>query len=245
MTNRCPLCHKHPVDISIYDMDRTITRGGTWTPWLLFWARREAPWRLLLAPLLLLAIAAYAVRAISRARLKELGHRLLMGRHIPRARLVAAADAYAATVIADNVHAGALAQLAADRAAGRRLVLATASNEYYVGSIARLLGMDDVIATASRWEDDRLHHRLGGDNCYGAAKRVLIEAFLQRHSLGSARLDFYSDHESDAPVFDLAIASGGMAVAANPSPRLRRLAQARGWRIVDWGPNATHWFERA
>ena len=37
--------------INIYDMDRTITRGGTWTPWLLFWVRREAPWRVVLVPL--------------------------------------------------------------------------------------------------------------------------------------------------------------------------------------------------
>jgi HAD superfamily phosphoserine phosphatase-like hydrolase len=233
------------VDISIYDMDRTITRGGTWTPWLLFWARREAPGRLLLAPLLLIGIAAYTMRAISRARLKELGHRLLMGRHIERGRLVAAADAYAETVLAENVHPGALAQIAADRAAGRRLVLATASNAYYVTSIARALGMDGVVATESRWVEDMLHHRLGGDNCYGDAKRVLIEAFLRRESLGDARLNFYSDHESDAPMFDLAEASGGTAFAANPSPRLRMMAAQRGWEIVEWGPTKARWFERA
>ncbi len=233
------------MSISIYDMDRTITRGGTWSPWLIFWARREAPWRLALVPLLLLALAAYAMKLISRARLKEIGHRLLMGRHIARQRLVAAADAYAVTVLAGNVHAGALAQIAADRAAGRRLVLATASNEYYVAAIARRLGMDDVIATASRWDDDRLHHRLGGDNCYGDAKRLLIEAFLAREALLGQQLTFYSDHVSDRPVFDLALQTGGEAVAANPSPRLRKLASERGWRIVDWGAPKASWFERA
>ncbi len=233
------------MSISIYDMDRTITRGGTWTPWLVFWARREAPWRLALVPLLLLALLAYATRLISRARLKELGHRLLMGRHIARLRLLAAADVYAESVLAENVHQGALAQIALDRAAGRRLVLATASNEYYVGAIARKLGMDDVIATASRWEDDRLHHRLGGDNCYGDAKRLLIEVFLAREGLLGQPLTFYSDHVSDQPVFELALQTGGEAVAANPSPRLRKLASERGWRIVDWGSSKASWFERA
>lgn len=231
--------------ISIYDMDRTVTRRGTWTPWLVFWARREAPWRLLLAPLLGLALAGYALKLIDRARLKEWGHRLLMGRFVARDRLVAAAEAYAARVIADDVFPGALTQIAADRAAGERLVLATASNEYYVRAIAARLGIDDVIATASRWHDDRLHHRLGGDNCYGEAKRLLVEGWLARHGLGGATLRFHSDHVSDLPLFELAVASGGEAVAANPSPALRQLAVARGWRIVDWGRPAPSFFERA
>ena len=196
-------------------------------------------------PLLGLALIGYALKLMSRSRLKELGHQLLMGRHIPRARLAAAATAYADAVLAGNVHAGALAQLAKDRAAGRRLVLATASNEYYVGAIARKLGMNDVIATASRWEEDRLHHRLGGDNCYGDVKRVLIEAFLEREGLAGSPIYFYSDHQSDAPVFELAEESGGAAFATNASPKLRRLAQLRGWQIVDWGPSKGSWFERA
>jgi phosphoserine phosphatase len=129
--------------------------------------------------------------------------------------------------------------------AGRRLVLATASNEYYVAAIASLLGMDDVIATASRWEDDRLHHRLGGDNCYGEVKRVLVEAFLERERLAGAPIYFYSDHHSDAPVFALAEETGGAAIATNASPKLRALAQLRGWQIVDWGPPERSWFERA
>lgn len=233
------------MQIAIYDMDRTITRSGTWTPWLLFWARREAPWRLLLAPLLLVALAAYALKQIPRARLKEIGHRLFMGRRVSRQRLVAAADAFADATIRDNVFAGALAQIAADRAAGLKLVLATASNEYYVGAIAARLGFDATIATASRWTEDRLHHRLGGENAYGDAKRILVAAWMSRHDLAGAAFRFYSDHVSDAPLFEAAAASGGEAVAANPSAALRQLATARGWRIVDWGVPKHSIFERA
>lgn len=231
--------------ISIYDMDRTITRGGTWTPWLIFWARREAPLRLLLAPLLAGALAGYALGLVTRAGLKEAGHRLLMGRHIARPRLLAAAEAYAARVLADAVFPGALAQIAADRAAGCRLVLATASNEYYVRAIAARLGIIDVVATASRWQDDRLDHRLGGDNCYGEAKARQVAAWLSREGLAGAAFRFTSDDDSDLPLFELAVASGGEAVAANPSAALRTVATARGWRIIDWGPAARSWFERA
>jgi HAD superfamily hydrolase (TIGR01490 family) len=231
--------------ISIYDMDRTITRGGTWTPWLVFWVRREAPWRVVMVPLLAAALLAYAAKLITRARLKELGHRLMMGRHIPRLRLLAAADAYADKVIANDVFPGALEQIAVDRAAGQRLVLATASNEFYVRAIAARLGIDNVIATPSRWEDDRLHHRLGGENCYGDAKRSLVVTWLRREGLEGQRVCFYSDHISDLPLFELAVATGGEAVAANASAALRQVAAARGWRIVDWGQQARSIFERA
>lgn len=231
--------------IAIYDMDRTITRRGTWVPWLVFWVRREAPWRLLLLPVLALALIGYALRLIDRARLKELGHRLMMGRHVLRPRLLAAARDYAGEVMARDVFPGALAQIAADRASGKRLVLATASNEFYVRAIAERLGIADVIATPARWDDDRLHHRLGGANCYGAAKRDLVAAWLDREGQGAVPLCFYSDHISDLPMFELAVARGGEAVAANPSPRLRAEAAARGWRIVDWGVQARSIFERA
>lgn len=237
--------HKDCVTISIYDMDRTLTRRGTWTPWLLFWARREAPWRLLLAPLLGVALVAYAMKLMTRGRLKEIGHRLFMGRRIPRARLLLAAEAYAERVVAAEVFPAALAQVDLDRRAGQRLVMATASNEYYVRAIADRLGFDDVIATASRWDEDRLHHRLGGDNCYGDTKRLLVDGWLKRHGLEAAAVRFYSDHISDLPVFELAVASGGEAVAANPSKALRALATERGWRVVDWGQPSKSLFERA
>ena len=38
-------------DLAIYDMDRTVTRRATYTPFLLHCAMRRAPWRLLLLPL--------------------------------------------------------------------------------------------------------------------------------------------------------------------------------------------------
>ena len=37
-------------DLAIYDMDRTVTRRATYTPFLLHCAVRRAPWRLLLLP---------------------------------------------------------------------------------------------------------------------------------------------------------------------------------------------------
>ncbi|SFS04464.1 HAD family hydrolase [Sphingomonas jatrophae] len=220
-------------NLAIYDMDRTVTRTGTYTPFLIHAALRLAPWRLVLAPLVPLVMLAYAARAISRKRLKEWNQALLIGRSVQRARLRPVADSYAERVLRLNVLPGALAQIAADRAEGRRLVLATASYRLYVEAIAARLGFDDVIATNSiAGLDDRIMARIDGENCYGPDKLRMIEAWLRAEGIERAavKVRFYSDHASDAPVMEWA----DEAVAANPSPPLERLAARRGWRVERW-----------
>lgn len=221
-------------EIAIYDLDRTITRSGTYTPFLLFWARRHAPWRLLLAPLAGVCMAAYAAKFISRKKLKELMQVLMMGARTDAARLAPAADAFAARTVSDGVYARAFETIAADRAAGRRIVLATAAHEFYVAAIARELGVADVVATRSVWDaDGALTARIAGANCYGASKLAMIEAFLDRAGVdrSGVRVRFYSDHVSDMPVFEWA----DEPVAVNPSARLKAVAEARGWPVLDWG----------
>ena len=215
--------------LSIFDMDRTITRTGTYTPWLLFWAAREAPWRLLLLPVAAVFALAYAAGLISRGRLKELNQALLMGRPA-RARLARRVQEFAERTGAGNVFAGALARLDAERAAGRRIVLATASYGFYADAIAARLGIADVVATRSVWDGDRLLPRIDGENCYDTAKRRMVEAWLAANGLTGAPIRFFSDHVSDLPMFELAAEQ----VATTPSPKLRAVAAARGWEIVDW-----------
>src|SRR3546814_17515668 len=75
------------IKLAIYDMDRTITRHGTYTPFLLYAARRLAPWRLVFLPLVPLTMLLYAAKLINRATLKEWNQRLLLGPHLHPAEL--------------------------------------------------------------------------------------------------------------------------------------------------------------
>ena len=220
-------------ELAIYDMDRTITRTGTFTPFLLHAARMLNPWRLILAPLVPLTMGAYGIGLIDRKRLKEWNHWLLIG-SVLRTKLAPATEAFADIVMNTNIHPGAIRQIEVDRAAGRQLVLATASYRFYVEPIAARLKFDDVIATGSiAGLDDIIHAKIDGENNYGPAKLRLIKAWMD--SKGIARdavaVRFYSDHVSDEP----ALAWADTAIAVNPSGGLRRLAARRGWEIVDWG----------
>src|SRR5437762_11320869 len=153
-------------ELAIYDMDRTITRTGTFTPFMLHAARRLAPWRLILAPVAAMVALSYAVGLIERKSVKEINQRLMIGRRVSRARFRAVAESYADHILRFNIHRGALDAIAADRAAGRRLVMATASSRLYVEAIAARLGFDDVIATNGLLGlDEFVSPRIDGENC--------------------------------------------------------------------------------
>jgi HAD superfamily hydrolase (TIGR01490 family) len=221
-------------EIAIYDMDRTITRTGTYTPFLIHAALARAPWRLLFLPLVALTMLAYVLKGMTRARLKEINQSLLLGRHISRAELAPLTASFAERTYRLNTMPGALRQIEEDRAAGRRLVLATASYRLYVEAIADTLRFDDVIATNSIIGiDARVTAKIDGENCYGPAKLRMIEAWFAAEGIdrSQVRVRFYSDHASDAPVMEWA----DDAFATNPSAKMRRLAEKRGWPIVDWG----------
>jgi HAD superfamily hydrolase (TIGR01490 family) len=219
--------------LAIYDMDRTITFRGTYTPFLLHVAMRMAPWRLIFAPVVPLVMLAYVLRLLPRRRLKEINQQLMIGGTVSRARIAPHIESFARAVMAKNVRTGALEQIAQDKAAGYTLVLATASYRLYVDAIARLLGFDAVIATDHMGQGmDYVRARIAGENCYDVAKLRMIEAWMAQQGImrPAAHIRAYSDHVSDAPMLEYA----DQAFAANPHPPLARLAVERGWARVDW-----------
>jgi len=180
----------------------------------------------------ILSMLAYVAKLIDRGRLKEINHRLLLGHRRHPHELRPLVDGFAVKTVAGNVRPGALRAIARDKAEGRRVVMATASYTLYADAIGRKLGFDDVIGTGSIIGlDDRVHAKIDGENCYGPAKLRMVTDWLGKSGLSRGHVRFYSDHASDAPVFEWA----DEAVAVNPHDRLARLATQRGWRIEDWG----------
>ena len=220
------------IDLAIYDMDRTVTRHATWTPFLLHCAVRRSPWRLIFLPLVILSMFAYVLKLIDRGRLKEINHRLLLGSVTDPYILEPLVASFAERTVASNIRPGAREAIARDKAEGRRVVMATASYRFYAAVIAERLGFDDCIGTNSVLGlDAQVHAKIDGENCYGPVKLRMIERWLSAEGLTRAHVRFYSDHASDAPVFEWA----DEAVAVNPHDRLVWLANQRGWEVVDWG----------
>lgn len=222
-----------PQRLAIYDMDKTITRAPTWTPFLIHAAKARAPWRLALLPAAGIAGIGYTLKLIDRARLKEITQRMMLGATLSPEAMRDLAGAFADRIAATGLLDKALARIAADRAEGYRIVMATASQGYYASAIAARLGINDVVATrAKRDAQGHLLPKLDGENCYGAAKLRMIVAWLAREGIAreDAHVRAYSDHVSDAPMLDWA----DEAYAVNAHAPLAEMAKAKGWTRFDW-----------
>lgn len=221
-----------PSAISVFDLDRTLTRQPTYTALLAFMAWHRARWRLLLAPVVVAAMLGYLVKLYSRRRIKEIEHALLIGKAFPRQYAEALAEQFADRLEAGGFFAEGKARIAAERSEGRRVIMATAANAFYVEAIARRLGINEVVCTRSTWNGDFLTPEIDGENCYGDAKREMVESYLESHGLarGDIHIRFFSDHVSDKPTFEWS----DEPIAVNPSPRLKALAEQRRWPVLRW-----------
>ncbi len=219
--------------LSIFDLDRTLTRKPTWSAFLIFSARRNAPWRLALIPVVLTLMLAYKARILTRKALKENMHRLMLGGTLGRAAVDHLVNCFADHVMATNVYDKSLTTIAAERAAGRRVIIASAAHSFYLGAIAARLGVE-FIGTDSVWRGDCLSARIDSDNCYGLAKRDRLKAFLRGEGIDRAasHIRFFSDDVSDRPTFEWA----DEAIAVNATALLARLASRKGWSVYDWSP---------
>lgn len=219
--------------LAIYDMDKTITAAPTWTRFLVHAAKARAPWRLALLPVVAGAGLGYLLKRVDRAGLKQFSQRMLLGGAVTPADLERAGERFAEREAAHGVLHGARAQIEADRAAGYRLVMATASHGYYAEAIARRLGFDDVVATRARRDaQGRVLSLIEGENCYGPVKLRMIEDWLAGQGVGreTAHVRAYSDHVSDAPLLEWA----DEPFAVNAHGPLEVLAAERGWPSLDW-----------
>lgn len=221
-----------PVKISVFDLDRTLTQKPTYTALLVFMAWHQARWRLLLAPVVVAAMLAYVAKLVGRRRLKEIEHALILGKAVPRASARMLAEKFADRLAADGFFADGKKRIAAERAEGRRVIMATAANAFYVEALARRLGIDEVVCTRSTWKDETLTPQIDGENCYGEAKREMVESYLEEQGLARAdvHVRFFSDHVSDRPTFEWS----DEPVAVNPSPKLKALALKRRWPVLHW-----------
>ena len=219
-------------DLAIYDMDKTVTRRPTYTPFLIHCALERAPWRLVLLPLVTLSMLAYVLKLIDRGTLKEINHKLLLGRRRSQAELTPLVQSFADKTIANNIRPGAKAAIARDKAEGRKIVMATASYRFYAKAIGERMGFDHVIGTNTILGiDEEVHAKIDGHNCYGPAKMEMILDWLDKNDVVRGHVRFYSDHVTDEPAFEWA----DEAVAVNPHGKLETLAKSHGWRIEDWG----------
>ncbi len=215
--------------IAIYDLDKTILTKPTFTAFLVFAARHDGKvisWR---AFIWIAALIGYKLKLYGRKPMKQFGLRLFVGEKIP----AGLAKKFAESVTPSGVQRGAAIAISQDRSEGRLLVIATASPEFYVVEIGKILQFDAMIATRHlRTDTGGFRNRFDGENCYGVEKLARVQAWMAEKGLdrGACHIRFYSDHPSDAPVLDWA----DEGVLVGEGEKMQGLAASKGWKLANF-----------
>ncbi|MDB5744768.1 MAG: family hydrolase [Polaromonas sp.] len=126
----------------------------------------------------------------------------------------------------------ALALVAQHRAAGDEVIIVTATNEFVTRPIADAFGVRELIAVElERDSKGNLTGEIKGTPSAREGKVTRVEQWLAARGLawGDVQTTFYTDSMNDLALLEKAT----YPVATNPDARLRALAAARGWRILD------------
>ena len=205
--------------LAIYDFDGTLIAGDSIVAYLRFARSRGV------MPLHgLLAAALDGLRCrLGRLSPGEAKSRALRFREKLTAEEQTALDGDFAELLFSRLRPGAICQMAQDQAAGRFILLLSASTDNYMLPFSRRLGADGLICT-----------RIAGlpeDNCRGEAKVGRLKAWLAENRMTP---DFpasaaYGDSEGDAAVLALV----GHPALVNPSRRTAQRLKGR-FPVIHW-----------
>jgi putative phosphoserine phosphatase/1-acylglycerol-3-phosphate O-acyltransferase len=143
---------------------------------------------------------------------------------------VQAAGRRAVSSLSELVAPFAPQRLAAFRAEGHRLVLATTTPVDLVAPFAEALGFDDLIATAYETKDGLYTGRLYEGFVWGTGKLRAVHEWAGNHGIDLGDCHACSDSIFDVPL----LSSVGSPHAVNPDPSLTVVATARRWPVEHW-----------
>ena len=151
-----------------------------------------------------------------------------------RAELEKLAANFAENEVSKGLRAQAKNMLEKHRAAGDRIIIASAAVDLIVDPIADRLDIAERVCTKMAYDNkDRLSRKLGGMNCYGAGKLTMVQEYLGRDpdfDRANAHITMYSDSRSDLAIMRWA----DVGIAVNPSPRLAAAVEQYGFEIQNW-----------
>jgi phosphatidylglycerophosphatase C len=215
-----------PEGIALFDLDGTLL---AWDCQLLFrhYVLRREPWRGVFLPVFLLFLP--LARLLGSGRMKRVFLSFLW--KMKQEKLTACSRGFAASVM-PAIYPELRDELEQRRAKGDFLILASASPEFYVSEIGRLLGFDLTLGTVVEtggFFPKLVNHK--GTAKVARLRKVLPSSWFEKGKLRHCH--GYTDSRADLPMLELCEA----ATVVNPSPELAALAEMSGWRIVrPWRP---------
>ncbi len=110
--------------------------------------------------------------------------------------------------------------------------LVSATNTFVITPIGRAFAFENIIGTTPEFENGRYTGKFVGTASYKEGKITRVQEWLATLSLSLNDFEksyFYSDSINDLPLLEKVT----HPVATNPQDSLRKIAQEKGWAILD------------
>ena len=139
-------------------------------------------------------------------------------------------DFAGATSVACGGNAEALALIDEHKRVGRKVVIISSSPEEIVKPLARYLGVDHVIATRARIDDEGRYTGEMEFYAYAEGKAEAMRELAAAEGLSLPDSFAYSDSVTDLPMLEAV----GHPVVVNPDKELAQIGEERDWLTMDF-----------
>lgn len=112
---------------------------------------------------------------------------------------------------------------------GEDVFLLSGMPEFLLAHYAKELGVGHYWGTKVAARDEVFTGRFEGQFPFGDAKAEIVKKIAVEQGWDLSRSFAYADHHTDVHFLELV----GHPVAANPDEKLRQIAKARGWEIIN------------
>ncbi len=188
--------------LAIFDVDYTLTSKETLGEFLKFMIKKD-PRLFVHVPKSLVASLLYVVGIFSAQKAKE--HFLTFIDGIKEEELQDLVREFYETCLVKIFYIDAIEMMRKLKAEGCKIILISASAEFYLNELYGIEEVDKIIGTKFKVVDGRQTRIIEGENCKGDAKVVRLMEYLKEEKID---VDFknsymFSDSLSDSPLFHL------------------------------------------
>ena len=217
------------VSTAYFDVDGTLVGTNLIHPTVMYFANQASVAQT--ASRIGRALLQAPAMAMAEKRDRRLFNEILFSHYkgMSEDRIAVLAEEVFTSVVKPRIFRGARDLIDKCHAAGQRVVLITGSLDWTVRPLSAHLGADDFIANRLEMNNGTATGKLLRPVVAGPEKAGLIvdDAAKAGHDL--ARCSAYSDSYSDVPMLSVV----GHPSCINPDKKLRRLARAYDWPVLD------------
>ena len=214
--------------IALFDLDYTLLGGDATYEWIHFLVRKGAIEQRNIA-LLDQYYEDYGKGTLDIVAFLHFDFGALASQ--PRAKMEAWREEYLREIMAPLILPKARELIASHGARGHVTAIVTAANSFLTAPIARMIGVEHLLASDPEIADGEYTGKIAGIPCFHEGKIEKLDAWLASRSEALSDFPeswFYGDSQSDVPLMEKVT----NPVAVGEDEALGRIARERNWPVI-------------